>query len=161
MNWEGVRVKQAELWATDSLKHSKMMTNQHHRPLSSTTRLEKHTQLTTGLPWCHEYSRLLVQIARGPRISSQQKQTSYHRPCLTLKSNSAFMQLCIVCVKNFDFLSWAIRPFLSDLVTYSSRAPFATCQIKIRVYYITELKVTAYDKKPSMPCVIPSIMCYT
>ena len=47
--------------------------------VSGEPRLDKHTQLTTGLPWCHEYSRLLIWIARGPRISSQQKQTSYHR----------------------------------------------------------------------------------
>ena len=52
------------------LKHSEMMANQHDRSLSSTTRLDKHTQLTTGLPWHHEYPRLLVWIARGPRKCS-------------------------------------------------------------------------------------------
>ena len=96
-------------------KHSKMMANQHCRPLTSTTRLDKHTQLTTGLPWHHEYSRLLVQIARGPRISSQQRQTSYHRLCLILKSNSAFMWLCI-CVKKIGLPVMGDK--LSDLVTY-------------------------------------------
>ena len=45
------------------------MANQHHRSLSSTTRLDRHIQLTTGHPWHHEYPRLLVLIARGPRKS--------------------------------------------------------------------------------------------
>ena len=32
-----------------------MMANQHHRPLSSTMRLDRLTQLTNGHPWHHEY----------------------------------------------------------------------------------------------------------
>jgi len=55
----------------DGLKHSEIMANQHHRPLSSTTRFEKHTQLTTGLPWHHEYSRLVVRITGGPGKADQ------------------------------------------------------------------------------------------
>jgi len=96
------------------------MANQHCRPLSSTTRLDKHTQLTTGLPWCHECSRLLVRIARGPRISSQQKQTNYHRLCLTLKSNSAYIHVALyLCGKIglpvMDDKTLFVRPAWSHL----------------------------------------------
>ena len=132
MNLEGVRVKLVQLVAADGFKHSEMMANQHHRSLSSTTRLDKHTQLTTGLPWRHEYSRLLVRIARGPRKSSQQKQTSYHKLCPILIVrlwSFAFVW------KNW-FLSWAIRPFLSDLVIF----PFYL-SYSIVVLYIWIMKV--------------------
>ena len=105
--------------ANDGLKHSEIMANQHHRSLSSSTRLNRHTQLTIGHQWCHEEHRVLVQIARGPRQNSQQKQISNHRLSLTLKSNSTLTQLCI-CVKKLDFLSWAISPLLSDQVTYAN-----------------------------------------
>jgi len=46
---------------------SEMMANEHHRSLSSTIRLDRHTQLTTGCPWHHEDPRMLVWIARGPK----------------------------------------------------------------------------------------------
>ena len=117
MDQEGIRVKQVYFWATDNLKLSEMMENDHHRSLSSTARLDRYTQLTTGSPWHHEDSRLLIWIARGPKKSSQQKQTSYHRLSLTLKSNNTLTQLWIFC-ENLDLLSWAIRPFLSDQITY-------------------------------------------
>ena len=58
-------VKQAYLWATDDLKHSEMIANQHYKSLSSITRLDKHTQLTTGHSWHHEDPCLPVRIARG------------------------------------------------------------------------------------------------
>ena len=46
---------------------------------------------------------------------------------LTLKSNSAYIQVALYLCEKLDFLSWAIRPFLSDLVTYKVHWQPHTC----------------------------------
>jgi len=56
--------------------------------------------------------RLLVRIARAPRKNSQQKQTSYAWHWNLIVHSCSF-----VFVRKLDFLSWAIRPFLSDPFT--------------------------------------------
>jgi len=55
--------------------------------------LHKHTELTADQPLHHEDPKLFLCIANGPRISSQEKQTSYHRLNLGLKSNNVVNQL--------------------------------------------------------------------
>ena len=52
-----------------------------------------HSSVLLGLP--NEDPKLLVHNVRRPSKSSNQKPTSYHKLCLTPKSNTVLTYLCI------------------------------------------------------------------
>ena len=84
------------------------MENEHHRSLSSTTRLAHGAMKAPQAPYtdCQMVNK-----------SSLQKKNDYHRLSLMLKVHSCSF---VFGQKKLDLLSWAIwlRPVLSDQVTY-------------------------------------------